>query len=254
MFDFFKKQEDNNEVSEYTYDMYLNNIYEVQSNELNSSRFQNIKKFVDDYFVRKSINKEQILLKMLKNNHDFNYDNQYYIQKLKQIKRIINDCSVNEIESNIYLKSIKNAMYMGKIDCKNIIEKIANGKYETIEEVNRYQYLRVDIRIDKKSLNLLGDYVDTTCYIKNYLNNDSDSYDTVDILDENNIKYYLVYNSIIKSLNEINKTIYNYRLLKEIEKCNLNIKEMSIVFGEDLFENLSVYYLIEKQKKKYKKK
>lgn len=251
MFEFLKKKDTNNDENTYTYEDYKQNIKKIQELELNSNKFKNICEFIENYYTRKSIEKEQILLSMLQSN--YNYNNQFYIKKLKKIKKLINCLDEEELNSNIYLSAIKQGLDISKEDCKKIKEQLLS-KYEELEFSSEYQYIIINKNIDNKSLKLLGDFVETKTYVKHF--DENEEYDLVNILDEQNIKYYEIYNEIIASLSKIYKSIFYYNLIKEISNTDIDVSEICLEFDEEKFNEVSVYFLVkkEKEKKKHKKK
>ena len=239
------------EENTYTYEEYISAIEKIQNMELESKRFKEISEFIEKYKIRNSHIKEKILFNML-NNVD-NYDNQMCLEKIKKIKEIINNLTDTELELNIYLKAIKQGYIISKNDCEKIVEKTIKI-YEDLPTSSEYQYMMVDLKINKKVLNSLGEYVNTTAYVKHYPETEEDNYDTVFVLDEENIKYYELYNEIIKSIHEIYKSIYYYNLIKELSNADMDISEICFEFDTENLKNVSTFFLVKKENKKNKHK
>ena len=227
-----------------------NRTLEIQQEELNSDRFKKIREFVKQYNMRKNCHLEEELFKIIGtyglDDHLINQDyenrkkfkiNQY--NKLKQFMNLLND---EEINSNMYLKAVKQFMEISEIDCLNIITQL-NKQIDDLEKTDRVQSLELNLNIPNERLELLPATIKEQVGIPYYK---PEVYKTeyIDILDTQHIGIYYTYNSYVRKINKLAADVYHLQMwdLLSSQKVQIENYHFSILNNDYEHEFRMVFF------------
>ena len=207
--------EENKSISEF-----MENVEKVQQDEINSDRFIEVLKCKQKYDNRKFKDVESNLFTLISGLSDIeNMDitnagrKRKYVKNLKKIKKLYEDLTSNQIESNLFLSTTESILKSSKKDCKKIVELLLQ-RYEELEDTSIQKKIDIEFNISYEVLNYLKKPIKLQISVPSY--NKIHSHEYVDIVDEKNMEYYKMYNQCVNIMESICSRIYIARIWKYI--------------------------------------
>lgn len=203
-------------MSKVTKKEFYKNIARVQKQELNTDRFRFVKNFIDKYSHRDSFSKEQYLFDLIRDCKSLVSSNisssqlkEAGIIKYNELSEFISSFSVEDINNNFYLKIANYIFKTCDDECESIIRRSSLDKIE-------------ELPVPESRLDILQSQINLQTKIPYYKPNVYEM-ESVNILDEDNLYYYDIYNIVIKNVRNIYELVYFLKINKIINDKNLDI-------------------------------
>lgn len=191
---------------------------QIQQNELESDRFKNIEKFLNEYRKRKNRELEKKLFKIVGTygledhliNKSFDEKRIYKIKRYNELKKFMNSLTQNQINSNLYLKAVATFMETSVEDC-NLIIKQLKEQISNLELSDKNQRLELNINIPKERLELLPTTIREQVGIP-YYRPQAYKIAYVNVLDAENSHKYAEYNTYVRNTDKLATDIYHLQM------------------------------------------
>lgn len=197
-----------------TKEEYIEQIKHIQQSELQTEKFKNISSFITEYRVRKNIELEEDLFKII---DTFALDRKIFNKTVSEketirkemfleFKKFINSLSQEQIDSNLYLKAAKVFLSTAIKDCQVIEDKLKE-QLKYMGGLKIPKRIEIDIDIPKETLSFLPnriseqvkvEYFDPTVYL----------YEYIYLLDSQHRYIYSEYNEHVSKLDKLANNIY----------------------------------------------
>lgn len=191
---------------------------QIQQNELESDRFKNVEKFLNEYHKRENRELEKKLFKIIGTygledhliNKSFDEKRIYKIKRYNELKKFMNSLTQEQINSNLYLEAVSTFMETSIEDCEFIIGRLKE-KIEVLELSNENQRLELNINIPKERLELLPTKICEYVGIKYYKPQDY-KIKHINILDDKNSHKYAEYNEYVRKIEKLATDVYHLQM------------------------------------------
>ncbi len=203
-----------------TREEYYAEIRRMQNEELRSSKYAIIKRALENnYWNRSNIELEEELLKIVGTygledkliNKSEEYKTSTRLKRYADLKKFYDKLTVDEINSNIFLKTGFLFLKTVELECKEIIEK-ANAKNESKTDE---KFFKIKHPISEEFKTYLPDYISTQRAIP-YYNPSIYEFEYIDLLDKEHKHVYEDYNVFVRRITKLAEDIYflelNYQL------------------------------------------
>lgn len=227
------------------------NVKKIQQKELQSDRFKFVQKFMADYRIRSNRDLENKLFKIVGNDEEQllikSYDDRKVDKTIRfnELKKFMNSLTQEQINSNIYLKTVAIYMETSIKDCKLIMEQLEE-QLSNLKVSDENQNLKLNVNIPKERLNIFPTIIRVQvsvpyCSIPNY------KVTSVNVLDEENLQLYNEYNFYVKKINKLANDIYHLQIwnLLSIYPEQIN-NYYFLIFNNDSEQQFKTAYYVKK--------
>lgn len=211
-------------------------ILEMRLRELESDNFRNVTIFLDRYNRRYAVDKEQELFELL-NKGNF-----------ERLRVFLNSLMLEELNSNVYLRTAKKALRKIQFNCSKRIIKLNDELYN--DESKEVGELTFDLLegLEGVLINKVNTSIDVIS---------KDGKEEIEVLDDMNIKSYKEYNEIVDRVNAMIVKLY-YVVFSEIAsklsividdvKLDSSLGNKKLIASYHLDENISKLFRDEEAK------
>lgn len=191
---------------------------QIQQNELESDRFKNVEKFLNDYHKRENRELEKKLFKIIGTygledhliNKSFDEKRIYKIKRYNELKKFMNSLTQEQINSNLYLEAVSTFMETSIEDCDLIIKHLKE-QISNLELSDENQRLELNINIPKERLELLPTIIGEQVGIPYYRPQDY-KIAYINVLDAENSHIYSEYNIYVRNIDKLATDIYHLQM------------------------------------------
>lgn len=191
---------------------------QIQQNELESDRFKNVEKFLNEYYKRENRELEKKLFKIVGTygledhliNKSFDEKRIYKIKRYNELKKFMNSLTQDQINSNLYLKAVSIFMETSIEDCDLIIKQLKE-QISNLELSDENQRLELNINISKEILELLPTTIHEQVGIP-YYRPQAYKIAYVNVLDAENSHKYAEYNTYVRNIDKLATDIYHLQM------------------------------------------
>ena len=190
---------------------YHDKIDKMRSDELNSEKYLNAFKFLsENYWDRKNIDLEDKLFAIIDNYgiEEEMYDkSDMYKKSVRSIKyeilkQFLNSLTMEQIESNLFLRSAWMLIDISNKVCSDIMTELYNKTYD--KEVLNPTF--IEIPIPKNMIDIIHFYINKTIGVK-YYDPKRHFFKIVNILDKQHRSVYEDYDEVIEKGDRLAETI-----------------------------------------------
>lgn len=203
-------------------------ILEMRKKELESETFGKISTFLDKYNRRQAVNKEKELFEILETN-EFN-----------RIRFFLNSLLVDELNSNIYLRTAKNALRNIKFNCSKRIIRLNEDLFTDNSKENG----ELTFELSEGMEDFLISKVNTSIDIIT-----RDGKEEIEVLDKKNIRVYKEYNEIVDKVNGMMVSLYYIVFAELASKLSIVVDDIKLVTTLNTRKVVIKYHLDEKVSK-----
>ena len=205
---------------------FYKNIRKIQQNEVNTDQFRFVKAFIDKYRKRTSIEKEKYLFDLIREYKSIlesnrnNEDTIAFRNNLNnKLNNLIETLTIDDINNNLYLRILNHVNNTCDDECQVLLSDVKCDETNKKEvPTERKSLLQNQVRLHKKI-----PYYNPRLYEMEYVN----------VLDDENLYYYEIYNLVINNVINIYNLIYSLKINSIIEKEELDL------FLNDFYVNTS---------------
>lgn len=162
-------------------------ILEMRLRELESENFRNVTIFLDRYDRRLAVEKEKILFELLEKGN------------FERLRNLLNSLEIEELNSNVYLRTAKKALRKIQFNCSKRIIKLNQDLYtDESQEVGEMTF-DLSEGMEGAIINKVNTSIDIVS---------KDGKEEIEVLDDINIKSYREYNEIVDRVNKMMAKLY----------------------------------------------
>lgn len=205
---------ENRKKSNYpTKEEYEKNIQEIQEKELESDRYKEIYSFLEkNYWNRQNIKLEEALFKIVGTygieeemfDKKYEYIKEKRLERFEQLISFMASLNEEQIDSNIYLKTVKLFLETSELDCREIIKKLQEKRKKFKDKINHINLQTPISEERQKSFPTRLSYKKCIPYYEPSKQLKS----SINLLDEKHEYVYDDYNEYVININNLAQDIY----------------------------------------------
>lgn len=208
-------------------------ILEMRLRELESENFRNVTIFLDRYDRRLAVDKEKTLFELLEKGN------------FERLRNFLNSLELEELNSNVYLRTAKKALRKIQFNCSKRIIKLNDELYN--DESKEVGELTFDLLEGLEGI--LINKVNTSIDVIN-----KDGKEEIEVLDDINIKSYRDYNEIVDRVNNMIAKLYYIVFGEMAGKLSIVVDDIKLTSKLNSRKLTIKYHLDEKISKLFRDK